>query len=188
VARVRLIDPSDVPEEHRAFVEALADRHALINLYRAMAHSPVMLRRLIDLLSGLWDGSLSGRDREIAILSVVTAANAPYPLGWHIGDAVEAGVTTDEVQAIVSGNADAGLAPRDAAVARFARELTTDVNVSDATFDAVAHFMDEQQLVELSVLAGLYRLVAGVANGLRVELDDEPARALERIRGSSELG
>ena len=181
MARVRLVEPQDVAEEHRAFVDGLATNDALINLYRAMAHSPVMLRRFYDLVACLWAGSLGARYREIAILSVVSASNAPYPLGWHIGDAAEAGLTTAEVHAIIAGKADMALASHDAAVARLARELTVDAQVSDATFDAVASFMDQQQIVELTVLAGLYRVVAAFANGLRVDLDDEPARALEAI-------
>jgi 4-carboxymuconolactone decarboxylase len=182
MARVRLLAPQDVPVEHRAFVEGLDAQAALIDLYRATAHSPVALRRLIDVLSCLWAGALSGRLREIAILSVVAASDASYPLGWHLLDAVEAGLTPSEIRAAISSDADAALPPGEAAVARFARELTLEARVSEATFQSVASFMDHRQIVELTMLAGLYRLVACVANGLNVDLEDEPARALERVR------
>ncbi len=181
MARVRLLAPQDVPAEHRAFVEGLDAHGGFINLYRAMAHTPVALQHLIDLLSCIWGGALNGRLREIAILSVVSASDAPYPLGWHLLDAEEAGLTPTEVRAVISGAA-AALPPGEAAVARFARELTLDARVSDPTFQGVASFMDERQIVELTMLAGLYRLVACVANGLNIDLDDEPARALEHFR------
>lgn len=181
MARVRLLQPEDLAGEDRVLVDALAASGGLINLYRAMAHSPVAMRRLIEFMSCLWSGSLDARLIEIAILSVVSASDAPYPLGWHIGDGIAAGLTADEVRAIIAVSDPEGLSQHDAAVARFARELTTDARVSDATYDAVAGFMSEQQIVELTMLVGAYRLIACVANGLRVDLDDVPARALEEF-------
>jgi 4-carboxymuconolactone decarboxylase len=182
MARVRLLAAQDVPAEHRAFVEAMDARGSLINIYRAMAHSPVVLRRFSELLLCLWAGALGDRVRETAILSVVSASDSPYPLSWHILDGADAGLTEAEIRAIIGGNAAAVLAPAEAAVAEFARALALDARVSDATFQAVAGAMSEQQIVELTMLAGLYRMVACFANGLSVELDAEAERALTELR------
>ena len=182
MARVRLLAPRDIPTEDRSSSGAWTPKGALINLYRAMAHSPVALRRLYELLSCLWGGALSDRLREIAILSVVSASNAPYPLGWHLLDAKEAGLTPSEIQAVCSGDAAQVLPAGEAAVALFAGSLALHANVDTGTFQAVADHMDEQQIVELTMIVGVYRLVACFANGLAVDLDDQPARALEQFR------
>jgi alkylhydroperoxidase family enzyme len=145
-----------------------------------MAHSPAAFRRFYELLVVLWYGSVTPRLREVAILGVVAASDAPYPLGWHVIDAAEAGLSDDEVWALVRGDLDA-LPPRDTATARYARALAADARVDDATFAAVAESLDERQVVELTLLVGMYRLVAPAANALEVELEDEPTRRLHAL-------
>jgi hypothetical protein len=61
--------------------------------------------------------------------------------------------------------------------------LTPDARVSDAGYAAVAGFLGEPALVELTMLIGLYRLVACFANALDVDLDDRPAQRLREFRG-----
>jgi alkylhydroperoxidase family enzyme len=159
----------------------MASTGGWINLYRAMAHSPVAMQRFVELLTVLWSGAVSARQREIAVLSVVSASNSSYPLGWHILDAREAGLTDAEIRATVDRNASV-LASADAAIARFARAVTLECGVADEDFAAVRNLFDEQRLVELALIAGLYRAVAAIANALGIELDDEAAQALEDFR------
>ena len=181
MARVGLLAPADAADEIRPLVDAMDARGGFINVYRAMANSPSGFLRLYELLAFLWVGALSDRLREIVILSVVSASDAPYPLGWHLLDAQDAGLTADEIRSVVRGH-DAGLSANDAAVARFARALTLDACVSDADYEAVAAFMDERQIVELTVVVGLYRLVACFATALEIEQDDPAASALAQFR------
>lgn len=180
--RVPLRNPADFTEDHAAFLEGLDARGSLINLYRAMANSPEALRRFYAFVACLWSGALSDRMREIAVLSVVAASDAPYPLGWHLLDAAEAGLTPSEIRAIVDDDAAAALPAQEAALARFARALALDGRVSDAAFAEVAALMPERDIVELTLLVGTYRMVACVANALRVDADDAPARALAEFR------
>jgi alkylhydroperoxidase family enzyme len=182
---VRLLSPADVSQEHQGLAEALDASGGFINLYRAMSHSPGAPQRFLALLGALWDGSLSPRLREIAVLSAVAASDAPYPLGWHLLDAWEAGLTDREIDGVIGGNAAGVLSPHEAAVARFARGVAVDARVGDAEFRSVAAFLDERQMVELALLAGLYRMVACVANALEIELDDRPAAALTGFAGDA---
>jgi alkylhydroperoxidase family enzyme len=182
MARVRLLAPAELTDEYRPLAEAMDARGGFINVYRAMAHSPAGMRHLLDLLTQLWSGALTPRLREIVILAVDSASDAPYPLGWHLLDGAEAGLTEEEMRAIVRGDAAAVLASDEAAAARFARAQTLDSRVGEEDYQAVAAFMDERRLVELTMLAGLYRLVACFANVLDVELDELPARRLARFR------
>lgn len=128
---------------------------------------------------------MNARTREIAILSVVSASDADYPLGWHILDAAEAGLTPTEIQAIVSGDCHEVVDPAESSIVKFAREMALNAKVSDGTFAAVAAVMDEKQIVELSLLVGLYRLVSSFANALQVDTEDDPARALDHLRGKT---
>ena len=178
MTRVPLRSPADFTGDDASFLEGLDAQGSLINLYRAMAHSPEALRRFYAFVACLWSGALSDRMREIAVLSVVAASDAPYPLGWHLLDAAEAGLSPSEIRAIVDDDVAAAFAAQEAAVVRFARDLALDARVSDAASADVAAFMPERDIVELTLLVGTYRMVACVANTLRVDLDDAPARAL----------
>jgi len=178
MTRVPLRTPADVTGDHAALLEALDAQGSLINLYRATAHSPEALRRFYDFIAALWSGALTDRTREIAILSVVATSDARYPLGWHLLDAADAGLSQREIIAIVENDAAAVLPAHEAAIASFTRELALEARVTDAAYDAVAAFMPEREIVELTLLAGAYRMVACVANALRVDLDEAPEGAL----------
>ena len=179
MSRVRLLGPELVPEGEREFLETLHQNGLLINLYRAMAHQPGALRGFLEFASSLWHGSLSAREREIAILAVVSSAQAPYPLGWHLLDAKQAGLNDLEIQAALHGRPGI-LTETERAIAGFAREVGQ-AQVTMGTFDAASEFMDEKQIVELTMLAGLYRMVSSVANALDVEIDPAPAQALRKF-------
>jgi alkylhydroperoxidase family enzyme len=114
----------------------------------------------------------------------VSESGAAYPLGWHILDALDAGLALDDIRAIVDREDGASLAPVDTAVVAFASRLARDARLDDATFEAVAAHLDAPRIVELTLLVGAYRLVACLANGLAVDLDDAPAGALERLHAA----
>jgi alkylhydroperoxidase family enzyme len=52
-----------------------------------------------------------------------------------------------------------------------ADELCADNCVSDATWQALTKTWNEAELVELVMVAGVYRLVSGFLNTMGVELD-----------------
>jgi alkylhydroperoxidase family enzyme len=182
MTRIPLRGPADVTGDHAAIIEALDAQGSLINLYRAMANSPEALRRFYAFVAALWSGALDDRTREIAILSAVAASDAPYPLGWHLLDAADAGLSPSEVRAIVEDRAAVALTAPEASIARFARDLARDARVSDAVFTDVAAFMSEREIVELTLLVAAYRMVACVANALGADLDDAPAQAVAEFR------
>ncbi len=181
MARVSLLRPTDIPSQQQPLAELLQQQGAFINIYRAMANAPVAFQRFIEFASVLWSGEIPTRTAEIAILVVVSESRAEYPLAWHIGDGAAAGLTQHEIRALVSGD-DMPFSAEDAAVIRFARDMTINSRVSDDVFAAVASFLTEKQLVELALLVGLYRLVAATANTLQVDLDQEAASTLDLFR------
>ena len=61
------------------------------------------------------------------------------------------------------------------AVLHFATEMTSDAKVSDATFAAVRGFLVEEEIVELTMVTAFYNLVSRVLNTLQVDVD-APAR------------
>ena len=61
--------------------------------------------------------------------------------------------------------------PQQMAVLTYAGELTSNARVSDASFAAVEAFLNEEQIVELTLVVGFYNLVSRFLNALEVDVD-----------------
>lgn len=171
MARVRLNETADLPDSHRWMFEKMEQRGTLLNLYRALAHSPEMLRRFMKLGSYfLEEGRLDPKLRELAILRAGFACRAPYEIAQHVAIGRRAGLSDSQIRGIASPHV--GLfEPREMAVLAYAGELSSDSNVSDATYDAVAEFLSEEEIVELTLVTGYYNMVSRALNALRVDID-----------------
>jgi len=124
---------------------------------------------------------LDARHRELLILRVAWLAGSDYEWQQHARIGREAGLTTAEVEAVPLGPDAAtwNLAERSLLLA--ADELFERQTVSDATWEQLAAFLDDRQLLELLFVVGAYLGLALVFNGLGIEAvprrDGAPARA-----------
>jgi len=191
------IAPLDPPYA-QAISEALAkwmppgSQVAPLKLFRTLLCSPEIASRLRALGAGMLGprSLIAPRDREILIHRTTALCGCEYEWGVHaaaFGEAV--GLTPEEVRATAAG-ADAAHDPvwtgRDALLVRLADELHHTAHVSDPLWTALAAYWDSPQLIELLVVAGAYRLIAYVANGAQVELEEWAARFPEPAASSME--
>jgi 4-carboxymuconolactone decarboxylase len=146
-------------------------------LFRTLAHNPRVLEKIRA--SNLLDrGSLDRRTREIAILRTTARCGCEYEWGVHVAFfAAKVGLSDAEVAATVHGRADD---PRwsdaERAVVRLVDELHDTSRVSDALWTELRGHWNDDQLVELMVLAGFYHTISFVVNGLGVALEEFAAR------------
>ena len=152
----------------------------LINLDKALLWSEPLARGwntyLKDVRSEL---PTSPRLRELAICTVALLTGALYEYHHHAPDFLAAGGTQAELDAldrVVAGDArqsaaDAALGEIEQLVIRYAAQMTRDVQVEDALFDALKTHFDTTQLVELTAAIATYNMVARflVALGVRPE-------------------
>ncbi|HUR85152.1 MAG TPA: carboxymuconolactone decarboxylase family protein [Solirubrobacteraceae bacterium] len=142
-----------------------------LNIFRTLARNEPLSRGFLSLGGHLLRGEgLPAREREIVILRTGWRAQSEYEFGQHavIGQGV--GLTSDEVARL----ADAGegaWSDDDAALVAMVDELCDDDVVSDRTWAALAGRWSPEQLLELLVLAGYYRLVSGLLNSAGVALE-----------------
>jgi hypothetical protein len=59
-------------------------------------------------------------------------------------------------------------------VIQFVDEVVMDGAPSQVTFDAVAKFMNASELVELTVVIGVYTMVSQVCSTFEIELEETP--------------
>jgi alkylhydroperoxidase family enzyme len=145
---------------------------APLNVFATLAHLPDLLRR-VNALGGYFfvKGGIAVREREMVILRTAAFIGSEYEIGQHRWIGAKAGLTPDEIEAALDADRDHPWSPDDAALLAFTDELLRTDTVTDGTWDALSTRYEDLQRAELLVLVGYYRMLGGVLNGLRVELD-----------------
>lgn len=150
---------------------------ARLHLFRTMAVHPALLRKFLPFGGKLLHGGLvSGRDRELAVLRIAHRAACQYEITKHEVIAALEGISDDEIRGIVPG-ADHSWPQRDAAILTVADELDEECTISDATWLRIRPHFSDAELIELILLIGNYRMLAGLLNGLQIELEADPGPA-----------
>jgi alkylhydroperoxidase family enzyme len=182
MARVRLNQTSDLPEDQRWLFERMEQRQGgVLNIFRALSHSHTALRRFMKLGNYfLEEGRLDPKLRELAILRAGAGCQAPYEFAQHIAFGRAVGMTDEQIRAVAAPDPSL-FAPRELAVLAYAGELTDAATVSEETFAAVAEFLDAEEIVELTLATGYYNMVSRALNALAVDLERRAARDLDAI-------
>ena len=167
--RLTPLDPPYSPQMQADFDIAMRGAPPL-KLFRTIGRNPRVLSRMMA--GGLLDkGSISIRARELMILRTTALCGAEYEWGVHVAAfGAKAQLTPGQIAATVHGNADASAwNAEDAAVIRLADALHLRPTLDDAQWTALREHFSDEQAIELLMLAGLYRGVSYLVNGLRVE-------------------
>ena len=170
------IPPVTEPDDaQRALLEKtlLGPQGQPLNIFATLAQRPELMRR-VNALGGYFfvKSTLNPRDRELVILRVAALTACAYELGQHRRIAEEAGLSADELEAAIAPQRPWPWPTRDRAMLDLVQTLMATDTVTDAVWAALGENFSDTQRLELIVLVGFYRLLAGVLNGLGVELDD----------------
>src|SRR5215510_4617929 len=129
--------------------------------YNPMLRSPVLGQRMFDLLRYLrWDTSLPLRLNEFAILIVARHWRSQVEWFAHAPLAEKAGLSPALIAELKANRRPSHMADDEAAVYDFVTELLTTRDVADATFARAKQVLGEQQVVDLTAVAGTYITVA----------------------------
>jgi 4-carboxymuconolactone decarboxylase len=129
--------------------------------YNPMLRSPVFGQRMFDLLAYLrWDTSVPLRLNEFAILIIGRQWRSQVEWLAHGPLALKAGLSPQTVAELKANKRPSNMAPDEAVVYDFVTELTTKHEVSDETFARAKKLLGEQQVVDLTAVAGTYVTVA----------------------------
>jgi 4-carboxymuconolactone decarboxylase len=129
--------------------------------YSPLLRSPVLGQRMFDLLYYLrWNSSVPLRLNEFAILIIGRQWRSQVEWFAHGPLAIKAGLSAEVVADLKAQKRPNNMKPDEAIVYDFVTELTTTHQVSDTTFARAKQILGEQQVVDLTTVAGTYITVA----------------------------
>jgi 4-carboxymuconolactone decarboxylase len=123
----------------------------------------VLGQRLFDLFHYLrWETSVPIKLNEFAILIIGRQWRSQVEWYAHAPLAAKAGLSADIIAELKAGKRPANMAEDEAVVYDFVTELTTTHVVSDETYARAKKVFKDQQIVDLTAVAGNYVMVAMV--------------------------
>jgi len=148
-----------------------------LQLFSTLARDPRLARKFFA--GGLlYKGNLSLRQREIVIDRTTALCRSEYEWGVHVAlFAAKAGLTEEQVRATATGSADdACWSEEDRLLIRLCDALHRSCDIDDGLWLALREAFSENAIIELLMLAGFYRTVSYLTNGLRLPLETMGAR------------
>jgi alkylhydroperoxidase family enzyme len=175
MARVSYVEENDHPELAELIGKVRAGRRGtLINVYKLLLHAPPLAASWLDLIStARFKTALDGRLREIAIIRVGYLNRTDYVVKQHVPVlSAPEGLSKPECDALADWQHSTLFSPRERAALAYADAMTRDIDVPDKVFDDLRPHFDERQIVELTVLIGIYNMHTRVFMALGI--DPEP--------------
>jgi alkylhydroperoxidase family enzyme len=170
-ARMAPASPPLEPDMQEA-IDAIMRGAPPLVLFTTMARDQRLFFKFFN--SGLLDrGHLTIRQREIVIDRVTASCGAEYEWGVHVSVyAAKAGLTEAQITSLAAGGPDDDCwAAEDRVLIRLCDGLQQSCTVDDDVWgELTAHHTDEA-ILELLMLAGTYRTVSYLVNGLRLPLE-----------------
>lgn len=164
------------PEASRAAAAELgmADMMADLSVFRVLLQNPPVGDALNGMLQALLGkGRLDGRLRELIIMRLGWASGSVYEWTQHWRVATQLQVDPDDILAVRDWQSSDRLGPAERAVLAATDETLDTGTISDATWAAcVEHVGGDEQLIELVVAIGNWRLFSSLLRSLRVPLED----------------
>jgi 4-carboxymuconolactone decarboxylase len=129
--------------------------------YNLLLRSPVLGQRMFDLFDYLrWKTSVPTNLNEFAILVIARQWRSQMEWFAHAPIATKAGLSPDIIAELKANKRPSKMAEDEALVYDFVTELTTTHKVSDETFARAKKVFSDQQIIDLTAVAGNYVMVA----------------------------
>jgi alkylhydroperoxidase family enzyme len=177
MARVKLIQKDQAAPEIKELFQQIEDNGArIMNFYRVVANSPGVARSAIKLGNSLISRTeLSPKLRELTIMRIAKLCDCEYEWVQHTPVALQSGLTQAQLDVIGSWNESDAFNQEERAVLLYVDEVAKNVSVTDETFQAVRRYLDERQIVELTLAIGWWGMLARLFVPLEVEVDEQSA-------------
>jgi AhpD family alkylhydroperoxidase len=146
MTRLAYLTQDQLPAHERQLFDEIEARFGrLNNIFRVLAHHPVLLRQVIECGVALrHETRLDPVLRELAILTVGRLTHCDYEVTHHGALALRIGVRPEQLERLAAWEGDPAFTAQEGAVMRYAAEATQQVTVASATFEALRTFLDDR--------------------------------------------
>jgi alkylhydroperoxidase family enzyme len=169
VSRIPYPVIENLPESVRRTVE-----HANLNALRMFAHAtPEAFDHFFAFIAVFFTKSKLPADlRQIAVLRAGFVGGSHYVTRQHSGLARDVGLSDAAIAAIRDGGSHPeALTPPQQAVLTFVDEVIRDVRASDASLAEVRRHIDDNQLMDLMMVTGIYMMLSRLIETSGAEVD-----------------
>jgi alkylhydroperoxidase family enzyme len=178
--------PVPLPADIQATIDAIMRGNPPLVLFTTLARDRRLFFKFFN--SGLLDrGHLSLREREIVIDRVTAQCNAEYEWGVHVSTyAAKAALSDTQIQSLTTGGPDDDCwDDEERLLIRLCDNLHDSCSLDDELWRELASTHSEEAIIELLMLAGTYRTVSYLVNGLRLPLEPNARRFTDLTPASS---
>ncbi|MDT7761310.1 MAG: hypothetical protein QOC63_730 [Mycobacterium sp.] len=169
--------PPPLSSDIQAAIDAIMRGNPPLVLFTTLARDRRLFFKFFS--SGMLDrGHLTIREREIVIDRVTASCDAEYEWGVHVSAyAAKAELTEAQIESLTAGGPDDNCwADEERILIRLCDNLHDSCSVDDKLWTDLARFHTEEAIIELLMLAGTYRTVSYLVNGLRLPLEPNARR------------
>jgi 4-carboxymuconolactone decarboxylase len=174
-----LPDPTGslAPPAQALYDELVGKRGRLGGMYRSLLNHPELARRVSDLGTFLRFGAgvLPAAVRELVILWLARQLGAPYEWVMHEPPARAAGLSDAVIAALRAGTEPPGLDETQQGALVVARCVLASRSIPPDLQEQLIGLVGMEGVIELVVLAGFYRMIAGVIFAFDVPLPEGAA-------------
>ena len=178
MARLPYLDKEDLSPQNQDLLERP------INLNRVLVNSPNCRRAGLHLAHFIrYQSRLDARIKELAIMAVGYITRALYEWSHHVILAKDFGVSDDDIAQLINYLEDRAHELDELAVLAVtaAREMTLELAMSDATFNALHERLNTEEMVDLTVTIAHYNAMVRVLATLKVDIEDNFLPGLEKF-------
>jgi len=150
----------------------LDDRFSSLNAFRVMLHNHRAAGAVAELLRTLmFRNTLNPRIRELVILRNGWRTGSEYEFCQHVRVSRDLKISEEQILGVRDPGNCGAYDETDRAVIRMADELLDTSEVSAETWRILQKAFPNEQLVELLLVAGFWRMIAGYLKTAKVPLD-----------------
>ena len=169
--RIAPVERAEATDRQAELLDALGPASGL-NIFRTLANHPKLFRSWLPFGGRLLQGStLPEWDREVVILRVAARCGSSYEWGQHVGIGRLAGLDDDVMLRAADFGEAAARSTWEALLMRAVDELVIDHCLTDVTWTDLAATYEPNQILELTMLAGHYAMLAGTLRSIGVRTE-----------------
>lgn len=144
------------------------------NVFRGLLHSPTAAAGFYHLVNALmFYNKVAARTRELVILRIGWRTGSEYVFCNHVRISRDLGLRDEEILGVRDPERCDAYSYADRSVLRLADELHENAQVTPSTWAALEQTFTAEELVELLLAAGFWRMTAGFLKSTKIPLDGD---------------